>query len=58
MGQGRVGAEALEFVKGSIEGSLNAGFVARQALDSAGTGGVIREGAGTGIGGGRIFVAG
>jgi len=51
------GAEAIEFVEGAVEGALDAGFVAREAFDSAGAGGVIGEGAGAGIEGRQAFVA-
>ena len=51
------GAEAIEFVEGAVEGALDAGFVAREAFDSAGSGGVIGEGAGAGIEGRQVFVA-
>jgi len=58
LGNGRRGAEALEFVEGSIEGALDAGFVAGEGFDGAGAGGVVGEGAGAGVEGRGIFVAG
>ena len=44
-------------MEGAVEGALDAGFVAREAFDSAGAGGVIGEGAGAGIEGRQAFVA-
>jgi hypothetical protein len=45
IGRGRRGAEAMELVQCTVEGALDAGFVARESLYGAGAGGVIEEGA-------------
>ena len=58
LGERRGGTEAFEFVERSVEGALDAGFIAREAFDGAGTGGVVGESARTGVEGGGIFVAG
>jgi len=49
IGRGRRGAEAAELVEGAVEGALDAGFVTRERLNGARAGGVIEEGAGTGV---------
>ena len=36
-------AETLELTQGSIEGSLDAGLVARKVLDGAGVAGIVKE---------------
>jgi len=44
-------------MQGAVECALDAGFVARESLDGAGTGSVIGEGARGRIEGGRVLVA-
>jgi len=43
------GAEALEFVEGSIKRTLDAGFVTGKGFDGAGSGIVVNKGAGAGV---------